>query len=215
MTRPGHALRLALRDLYANSWRLLPINAALGAMLVAVGVAAFAVRAAVILVVLAGPVAAALVHSAVTLVRTGNLAFADVREGFVLHWRRGFALGACGATLVFLGVLAVRFYSRSPLLVPLVFLTLYLLFMLGIFQVVLWTLAIAEPGRPLRASARAAAELVARRPGSALLLGLALFLINAVGIAAAVMPFLTLTLAYSFVAAAHFALPTPTLEDRS
>jgi hypothetical protein len=215
MTRPGQALRLALRDLYANSWRLLPINAALGALLVAVGVAAFAVRAAVILVVLAGPVAAALVHSAVTLVRTGNLTFVDVREGFVLHWRRGFALGAGGATLVFLGVFAVRFYSRSPLLVPFVFLTLYLLFMLGIFQVVLWTLAIAEPGRPLRASARAAAELVARRPGSALLLGIALFLVNVIGIAAAVMPFLTLTLAYSFVAAAHFALPTPTLEERS
>jgi hypothetical protein len=215
MTRPGRALRLAMRDLYANSWRLLPLNAALGAVLVAVGVAAFAVHAAVILVVLAGPVAAALVHSAVTLVRTGNLTFADVREGLLLHWRRGFALGAGGAALVFFGVLAVRVYSRSPLLVPLAFLTLYLLFMLGIYQVVLWTLAIAEPGRPLRASARAAAELVARRPGSALLLGLALFLVNAIGIAAAVMPFLTLTLAYSFVAAAHFALPTPTLEGSS
>jgi uncharacterized membrane protein YfcA len=215
MTRPSHALRLALRDLYANSWRLLPINAALGALLVAVGIAAFAVRAAVILVVLAGPVAAALVHSAVTLVRTGNLAFADVRQGLGLHWRRGFALGAGGAALVFLGVFAVRFYSRSPLLVPLVFLTLYLLFMLAIFQAVLWTLAIAEPSRPLSASARAAAELVARRPGSTLLLGLALFLVNAIGIAAAVMPFLTLTLAYSSVAAAHFALPAPTLEDGS
>jgi hypothetical protein len=204
-----------LRDLYANSWRLLPINAALGALLVAVGVAAFAVHAAVILVVLAGPVAAALVHSAVTLVRTGNLAFADVREGLVLHWRRGFALGAGGAALLLLGVLAVRFYSRSPLLVPLAFLTVYLLFMLCIYQIVWWTLAIAEPGLPLRASARAAAELVVRRPGSTLLLGLALLLVNVIGIAAAVMPFLTLTLAYSFVAAAHFALPTPTLEGRS
>jgi hypothetical protein len=215
MTRTGRALRLALRDLYANSWRLLPINAALGALLVAVGVAAFAVRAAVVLVVLAGPVAAALVHSAVTLVRTGNLAFADVREGLVLHWRRGFVLGAGGAALLLLGVLAVRFYSRSPLLVPFAFLTVYLLFMLCIYQIVWWTLAIAEPGLPLRASARAAAELVARRPGSTLLLGLALLLVNIIGIAAAVMPFLTLTLAYSFVAAAHFALPTPTLEGRS
>jgi hypothetical protein len=215
MTKPGLALRLALRDLYANSWRLLPINAALGAVLVAVGIAAFAVHAAIILVVLAGPVAAALVHSAVTLVRTGNLAFADVREGLVLHRRRGFALGAGGTALVFLGVFAVRFYSRSPLLVPLLFLTLYLLFMLALFQVVLWTLAIAEPSLPLRASARAAAELVARRPGATLLLGLALFLVNAIGLAAAVMPFLTLTLAFSSVAAAHFALPAPALEDGS
>jgi hypothetical protein len=215
MTRPGLALRLALRDLYANSWRLLPVNAALGLLLVAVGVAAFAVRAAIVLVVLAGPILAALVHSSVTLVRTGNLAFADVREGFVLHWRRGLVLGAGGAALVFFAVLAIRFYSRSPLLIPLAFLTLYLVCMLALYQLVLWVLAIAEPGRPLHASAREAAALVARRPGATLLLGLALFLINAIGIAAAVMPFLTLTLAYSFVAVAHFALPTPTSEDRS
>jgi hypothetical protein len=30
-----------------------------------------------------------------------------------------------------------------------------------------------------------------------------------------VMPFLTLTVAYSFVAVAHFALPRPMSEDRS
>jgi hypothetical protein len=52
--------------------------------------------------------------------------------------------------------------------------------------------------------------LVARRPGAALGLGLGLLLVNAAGLAAAVMPFLTLTLAYSFVAAAHFALPPST-----
>ena len=214
MTGTGPALRLALRDLYANSWRLLPINAALGAVLVAVGVAAFAVRAAVVLVVLAGPVAAALVHCSVTLVRTGSLAFADARDGLLLHWRRGLLLGAGGSAFVFFGGLAVRFYSRSPLLFPLAFLTLYLALMFALYQLVLWVLAIAEPGRPLRVSAREAAVLVARRPGSTLLLGLALLLVNVAGIAAAVMPFLTLTLAYSFVAAAYFALPTSTLEDR-
>jgi len=35
------------------------------------------------------------------------------------------------------------------------------------------------------------------------------------GAAAAVMPFLTLTIAYSFVAVAHFALPRPTTEEPS
>jgi hypothetical protein len=200
-------------DLYRNSWRLLPINAALGALLVAISLATLAVHAALVLIVLAGPVAAALAHSAVTLVRTGNLAFADIRDGLLLHWRRGLALGAGGATLVLLGVFAVRFYSRSPLLVPFAFLTIYLLLMAGIYQIVFWVFAIAEPERRLRASAREAAELVARRPGATVLLGLALLLVNLAGIAAAVMPFLTLTLAYSFVAAAHFALPTPTLED--
>jgi energy-converting hydrogenase Eha subunit A len=87
--------------------------------------------------------------------------------------------------------------------------------LLGIYQVVLWTLAIAEPSRPLRVSLREAAVLVARRPGPALRLGLALLFLNVVGVAAAVMPFLTLTIAYSFVAAAHFALPAPIPEDRS
>ena len=37
MMRPGAALRLALRDLYGNSWRLLPLNALLGAVLVVIG----------------------------------------------------------------------------------------------------------------------------------------------------------------------------------
>lgn len=213
-TRPGHALRLALIDMYGNSWRLLPVNAALGALLVAVGVAAFAVHAALVLVVLVGPLAATLAHCAVVLVREGNLGFADIREGLRLHWRRGLAMGSGGAALVLLGVLAVRFYSRSPVLLPFAFLTIYLLLMVGIYQVVLWVLAIAEPSRPLRASAREAAVLVARRPGSTLLLGLALLVVNVAGIAAAVLPFLTLTIAYTFLAAAHFVLPRPTPEAR-
>lgn len=211
--RTGAALRLAFGDLYRNSWRLVPVNAALGALLVGVGVAAFAVRAALVLVVLAGPVAAALVHSAVKVVRTGDVELRDALEGLRLHWRRGLALGAGGAALLGLGVLAVRFYARMSFGWPLVFLTVYLLVLLGVYQLVLWTLAIAEPERPLRAACRDAAVLTARRPGATLLLGLALLLVNAAGIAAAVMPFLTLTVAYSFVAAARFALPRPTPEE--
>lgn len=215
MNRPGQALRLALHDLYANSWRLVPMNAALGVIVVAVGAAAVTARPLVVLAVLAGPLVAALVHCAVTLAREGRLTFADWREGLRLHWRRGFLLGTGGSLLALVAVVAVRFYGGSHLLWPLAFLTVYVVVLLGIFQLLLWTLAIAEPSRSLRASARAALELVARRPGSTLLLGLALLLINAVGLAAAVMPFLTLTIAYSFVAAAHFALPRPTAEDGS
>src|SRR5205085_1653011 len=172
---------------YRNSWRLVPLNAALGALLIAVGAAAVTARPLVVLVVLAGPVAAALVHCAVTVVSTGNLAFADGRDGLRLHWRRGFVLGAGGSAVVLLGIVGVRFYGRSHLLWPLAFLTVYVVVLLGIYQLVLWTLAIAEPSRPLRQCARQAAQLVARRPGSALLLGLALLFVNAVGIAAAVM----------------------------
>lgn len=204
--RAGAALRLAGRDLYANSWRLLPVNAALGAVLVAVGVAAVAVHAALVLAVAAGPVAAALVHCSVTLVRTGNLALADAWDGLRLHWRRGLQLGAAGTALVGLGALAVRFYVRSSFGWPLAFLTIYLLVLLGIYGVVLATVVVAEPERPLRRCAREAAALGARRPGATLLLGLALLLVNLAGVAAAVMPFLTLTVAYSFVAVAHFVL---------
>jgi hypothetical protein len=202
----AEALRLALRDLYANSWRLVAVNAALGAVLVLVAAAALAAPGAAVLVVAAGPVAAALAHCAVTVVRTEDLALADALAGLRLHWRRGLGLAAAGAAVAALGGLAVHVYARAHLW-PLAFATLYLLVLLGLYQLVLWTLAVAEPARPLRASARLAAELLLHRPRAALGLGLGLGLVNGAGIAAAVMPFLTLTLAYSFVAAAHFALP--------
>jgi hypothetical protein len=201
------ALRLALRDLFQNSWRLVPVNAAFGAVLVAVSVVSIAVHAAIVLAVLAGPLAAALVHCSVTVVRTGNLALGDAWEGLRLHWRRGLQLGAAGTALVVLAALAVRFYTRASFGWPLAFLTFYAVVLLGIYAAVLATFAIAEPERPLRLAAREAAALGARRPGATLLLGLALLLVNLVGVAAAVMPFLTLTVAYSFVAVAHFALP--------
>ena len=206
------ALGAAGRDLFQNSWRLVPVNAALGAVLVTVGVLAVAIHALLVLAVLAGPLAAALVHCSVTLVRTGNLALTDAVEGLRMHWRRGLQLGAAGTTLVVLGALAVRFYTRSTVGWPLALLTVYLLILLGIYAAVLATLTIAHPERPLRLAASEAAALGARRPGATLLLGLALLLVNLLGVAAAVMPFLTLTVAYSFVAVAHFALPRETKE---
>ena len=209
--RPRDAMWLALRDFYANSWRLLPVNAALGAVLVASALATLAVPAAAIVVLAAGPVTAALVHCAVTLVRTGNLALADAWKGLRLHWRRGFALGVAGAGLMLLGFLAVRTYIAASLW-PLAMLTVYVVTLLGIYQLVLWTLAIAEAERPLRSVAREALLVVGQRPGAMLTLGLALLLVNAVGIAAAVMPFLTLTVAYTFLVAAHFLLE-PISED--
>ena len=204
--RSGVALRLAVRDVFHNSWRLVPVNAALGAVIVVVSVASIAVHAALVLAVLAGPLAVALVHCSVTLVRTGNLALADAWEGLKLHWRRGLQLGAAGTALVVLAALAFRFYTRSAYGWPLAFVTVYLVVLLGIYAAVLATFAVAEPERPLRLVAREAAALGARRPGATLLLGLALLMVNLAGVAAAVMPFLTLTVAYSFVAVAHFAL---------
>lgn len=213
MTSPAAALRLALRDFYANSWRLVPVNAALGAVLVLTATAALAVPAAALLVVLAGPIAAALVHCSVTLVRTGNLTLGETLTGLRRHWRRGLALAAVGASLLGLGVLAIRFYSRSPYGWTLAFLALYLLVVIGVYQVVLWTIAIAEPERPLRGAARQAAVLVTQRPGATAAFGLGLLAVNVAGFAAALMPFLTVTISYSFVAAAHFALAPPTSKD--
>ena len=203
--RPSHALSLALRDFYGNSWRLVPLNAAVGAVIVLTAFSAVAARAGVVVVLLAGPLLAALVHCAVTVTRTGNLAFADGVEGLRLHWRRGLLLGTGGAALFSLGTLAIHFYGATPLW-PLAFVTIYALVLLGIYQLVLWTLAIADPTAPLREVARAAAQFVAQRPWATLALGLALHAINLAGAAAALMPFLTLTVAYSFLAAAHFVL---------
>ena len=138
---------LAFRDFYANSWRLVPVNAALGAVLVAGFLATLAVPAAAIVVLAAGPVTAALVHCTVTLVQTGNLALADAWEGLRLHWRRGFALGAAGAALMLLGLFS-RFASTSlrPCGRSRCSRSTSSCW-LGIYQLVLWTLAIAEPQR--------------------------------------------------------------------
>lgn len=209
--RPGRALSLALRDFYGNSWRLVPLNAAVGMVLLLAAVSAVATRAALVAALLAGPPLAALVHAAVTLQQTGNVTLRDGVEGLRLHWRRGLALGAGGAALFVVGAVAVHTYGGTSLW-PLAFVTLYLLALLGIFQLVLWTIAIAQPELRLRDAAHEAAVLVAQRPRATIVLGLALLLVNAAGVAAAVMPFLTLTVAYSFLAAAHFVLPTP--EDR-
>jgi hypothetical protein len=210
---PREAMRLALRDFYENSWRLVLVNAAFGVVLVASVLAALAVPlAAAVIVAAAGPATAALVHCAVTLVRTGSLALADAWDGLRLHWRRGLELVVLGAALVGLGVAALRFYGGLALW-PLAFLTVYVFVLLGIYQLVLWTYAIAEPTRGLGSAALEAASLVAARPGATIALGLVLLLVNLVGLAAAVMPFLTLTVAYTFLATAHFVLPAPTPEE--
>lgn len=206
------ALGLACGDLYRNSWRLVPVNAALGAVLVFSALAAIAVHALLVLAVLAGPLAAALAHCSVTLVRTGNLVLADAWEGLRLHLRRGLELGAAGVALGVLAAVAVHFYTRSSVGWPLAFATLYLVVLLGVYAAVLMTVAVANPELPLRLAARDAAAIGAQRPGTTLLLGLALLLVNLAGVAAAVMPFLTITVAYSFVAVAHFVLPAEARE---
>jgi hypothetical protein len=202
------ALGAALRDLYRQSWRLLVVNGVLGAAAVAIAVAAADMRAALAAVVLLGPLAAALAHCSVTLARTGELQLADALAGLRLHWRRGLALAALATVLAAAAGYAMAFYGGSrPLLWPLSFLAVYVSFVLGVHQLLLWTLAVGNPSMPLRDAATRALELLLRRPFASLGLGLVLALVNAAGVVAALMPFLTLTLAYSFLAAAHFVFP--------
>ncbi|MBA2297140.1 MAG: hypothetical protein H0W14_03800 [Actinobacteria bacterium] len=208
------ALRHALRDMYEQSWRLVLLNSALSAVVLAVVVVVSYVPAALVLAVGVGPFAAALMHCAVRLVREQELTLSCALEGFRLLWLRGLQLAALVGVVVFAGVVAVRAYgSAGALTWPLAFVVAYLLAFFVVFQLVLWPLAVAERERPLRRVLADAAVALVRRPRSSVALALALLLINALGAVAAVLPLLTMTVAYSFVAAARFALPPNPLAE--
>jgi hypothetical protein len=203
---PGAALRAALGDLYAQSWRFFLLNAALSACLAPVAVAGLWAPAAWLLLLAGGPLAAALVHCAVMAATTGELRLRDALEGLRLHWRRGLVLGAALSGATALGAYAVAFYGGRGVLL-LAALAVYLLVALLAFQLVLWPLALAAPDRPLRLVLEDALRMLLARPLQALVLTLALALVNLLGVALAIVPFLTLTIAYSCLAAVRFALP--------
>jgi hypothetical protein len=204
MTR---ALGAALRGMWAQSWRLFLANAALSVGVLPFLVAAlWAPLALVGAALVAGPLAMALMHCAVELVREDELSLRCWPAGLRLHWRRGLALGSGCGLVVAAGVLALDTYAGAGRTV-LAAIVLYVLLAFGVYQLALWPLAVAENRAPLRSVARAAADVVLRAPLPATLLAVALLLVNAVGAAAALMPLLTLTLAFSALAAAHFTLP--------
>lgn len=204
----GDTLRAALVDFYEQSWRLLLLNAALSATAIAIVWTSLYTPVALVLVVLLGPFAAALMHCAVKLVCDDELHLGDAVEGVALHWRRGLVLGSMAIAAGALTVFALRFYAGLGTLAwPLGMLALYLALLFGVYQLPLWPLAVFERDRPLRGVLGEAAIALVRRPAASVGLAIALLLVNLAGIAAAVVPFLTLTIAYSFLAAAHFALP--------
>jgi hypothetical protein len=204
----ARALGIAATDLYHQSWRLIVLNTLLAAVLVGVILASLAIRPALLLLVLLGPVAAAVMHCTVTLAQTEELRLSEVVVGLKRHWRRGLVLGVIVAAAAILGAIAVPFYSRAGAWAwPLAALSVYVLLAFALFQLALWPLAVFEDARPFRAVVRDAAFVVARRPWGFSGLALALLLVNAIGVAAAILPFLTLTIAYSFLVSAHFALP--------
>jgi len=202
------ALGVAAVDLYHQSWRLVVLNVALGAVLLGVVLATVTVRVAVLTLLLLGPVVAAVMHCAVTLAQTEDLRLGEVVTGLRKLWRRGLVLGSLIVAAAALGVVAVPFYGRAGVWAwPFAALSVYVLLVFLLFQLALWPLAVFEPARPFRQLMREAALMLVRRPLGFAGLALALGIVNAAGIAAAIAPFLTLTIAYSFLAAAHFALP--------
>ena len=210
----GRALGRALRRLYEQSLRLVVLNVALAVVVLAAVVAILAVGAPamLLLLVLVGPFAAAFMHCAVTLRQTGELRLGDGLVGLRLHWRRGLALGALAAAAVLLVVVAVPFWAdRGPAAWPILVVSLYVAALFGVWQLHLWPLAVAQPNAPLEDVLREAGYALARRPLASCALAGALLLVNAVG-AIGVLPVLTFTIAYSALAAAHFALPEPVEE---
>jgi hypothetical protein len=204
----GDSLRAALRDFYDQSWRLLVLNTALSTAAIAIAWAALYTPVALVLVIVLGPLAAALMHCAVTLVREDELRLRDAVVGVGLHWRRGVVLGLLAIAAAALTVTAMRFYSGAGTFAwPLAMLALYLALIFAVYQLPLWPLAVFERDRPLERVLTDAAITLIRRPAASVGLAVTLVLVNLAGIAAAVIPFLTLTIAYSFLAAAHFALP--------
>ena len=94
---------------------------------------------------------------------------------------------------------------------PVAMASLYVALLFGVWQIHVWPLAVARHRERLADVLREAARGLLRRPVSSIAFALALLLVNAVG-AAGILPVLTLTVAYSAVAAAHFVLPPPTEE---
>jgi hypothetical protein len=204
----GGSLRAALRDFYDQSWRLLLLNSIFGAALLAIASLAFYTPVALALVVGLGPLAAALMYCAVQVVREDELYLRDAAVGLGLHWRRGLALALLAIAAGGLTVTALRFYAGAgTIALPLAILVLYLAVLFAVYQLPLWPLAVFEHDRPLRAVLGDAAISLVRRPIASVALAVVLLIINIAGLAAALVPFFTLTIAYSFLAAAHFALP--------
>jgi hypothetical protein len=210
----GHVLRRAARDFYEESWRLVALNTALSAYVLAVLALASFAPVALVLLVGAGPLAAALVAAAVIVVESGSLTFVETTEAFRRSWRRGLALAALLGLAILATAVAVRFYGDSGTLAwPLAVLVLYLGAIFVLYQLVLWPLAVRDCTRPLREVAGEAAAVLVRRPGATVALGIALLGVNALGVLAAVLPFLTMTIAYSALAAARFVIAPRPLDE--
>lgn len=210
----GEVLRRAARDFYEDSWRLVLLNTLLSGYVLLVLAAATFVPLALVLLLGAGWPAAALVSAAVIVVDTGSLTFVEVAESVRRSWRRGVVLACTLAGAVVATLISFRFYGDAGTLTwPLAVVVLYLAAIFLVYQLLLWPLAVRDCDRPLADVAAEAAIVLLRRPLAVLGLGLALLVVNVVGLVLAVLPLLTMTIAYSVLAAARFTLAPVTLEE--
>lgn len=206
MTGVGSALRAAALDFYHQSWRLAVFNAVLSAIVLTILYLAVFVHAAfVLMVVLVGPFGASLMHCAVQLAQEDELRFRDALTGLRLHWRRGLVLAAVVLLVAWVGAIALRFYGSEQWLFSVLVGDVLAVF--AVVQLLAWPRAVHDRRRSLHRVFGDALSDFLSRPVATFAFALALLAVNVLGAAAAVMPFLTLTVAYSFVAAAHFALP--------
>ena len=170
----GASLRSAARDFYQQSWRLLVLNAALTLFIVAVVGIGLWFSPVLVLLVLVGPLAAGLMHCAVTLAQTDELRLRDAVAGVRTLWRRGLVLGLLTLAVVAGAAFAVPFYAGIGgwwWVLALVALNVAVLF--AVVQVLLWPLAVLEHDRPLSDVARDSLIGLLRRPDA---VGLALVL---------------------------------------
>lgn len=201
-------LRRALATTYQSSWRLLVVNTALSIVVAAAILAMPTLPLGLLLAcVLAGPLAAALAYCVVTLVRGDDIRLADAVVGLRLHWRDGLVLGALFGVGLMAGVVAVTFYVSEPHRVwPLAVGAVYLIGFFCLLVLVAWPHLIVDPRLGVRGALRVAGLELLRRPWRGLGLGVALLVVNLLG-AVTVVPLLTLTVAYTFMAAAFAVLP--------
>ncbi len=208
----GDALRPAAVDLYRSSWRLLVLTSVVSAVLAAaLAAASFVPLHAVVLLVpvgaVVGPFVAALVDVTRESVETGGVTFRRWWAALKMLAGRGAALGAISAgALGVAGFVVWSYLSIGGVWAFLGLVALNLTLVLVLLLLLVWPLAVAMPGAPLRVPARRAAELMLRSPGTCLALGLALLVVNVVG-AALILPVLTITPAYTWLAVSHLVLP--------
>jgi hypothetical protein len=208
----GRALGAAAVDFYHQSWRLAALNTLLSAVVLAiVYLMVFVLPALAALLVLVGPLAASLMHCTVKLAQEDELRFADAVAGLRLHWRRGLVLAAVDLVAAFLSLVAIRFYGTEHWLFTILVVDVLVVFVL--VQLVLWPRVVYERERPLGQQVGQALSDFLTRPLATIGFALALLVVNVLGAAAGVLPFLTLTIAYSFLATAHFALPRSELRE--